>query len=91
MAGNPVALENIVAFGRVAGDERTIGHWKIVIVISGPIIPGQSGGAVYNKDHELVGISVGLALFPIGYTGSATGYGFAVSGREICTLLARPA
>lgn len=89
MAGNPVALENIVAFGRVAGDERAIGHWKSVIVISGPIIPGQSGGAVYNQSHELIGISVGLALFPVGYSGSATGYGFAVPGRTLCELTAR--
>lgn len=89
MAGNPVSLENIVAFGRVAGEEREMAHWKSVFVISGPIIPGQSGGAVYNKDHELVGISVGLALFPIGFTGSATGYGFAVPGRTLCQLLAR--
>lgn len=89
MAGNPVALENIVGFGRVAGDERSIGHWKSVFVISGPVIPGQSGGAVYNKDHELIGISVGLALFPVGIAGSATGYGFAVGGRTLCQLLAR--
>lgn len=89
MAGNPVALEDIVGFGRIAGDEREIGHWKSVIVISGPIIPGQSGGAVYNKDHELIGISVGLALFPVGFSGSATGYGFAVPGATLCQLLAK--
>lgn len=89
MAGNPVALEDIVGFGRIAGDEREIGHWKSVIVISGPIIPGQSGGAVYNKDHELIGISVGLALFPVGFSGSATGYGFAVPGRTLCQLMAK--
>lgn len=89
MAGNPVALEDIVGFGRIAGDEREIGHWKSVIVISGPIIPGQSGGAVYNKYHELIGISVGLALFPVGFSGSATGYGFAVPGATLCQLLAR--
>lgn len=89
MAGNPVGLEEIIAFGRVAGDSRAIGDWKSVFVISGPVIPGQSGGAVYDKDHNLVGISVGLALFPIGYTGSATGYGFAVGGDVLCQLLAR--
>ena len=91
MAGNPVALEDIVAFGRVAGDERSIGHWKSVIVVAGPVIPGQSGGAVYNKDHELIGISVGLALFPVGFSGSATGYGFVVPAPVLCTLLARTA
>lgn len=91
MAGNPVALEDIIAFGRVAGESRSIGHWKSVFVISGPVIPGQSGGAVYDKDHNLVGISVGLALFPVGFSGSATGYGFAVGGDVLCELLARPA
>lgn len=89
MAGNPVALDNIIAFGRVAGDVRSIGDWKSVFVISGPVIPGQSGGAVYDKDHNLVGISVGLALFPVGFSGSATGYGFAVPGSDLCQILAR--
>lgn len=89
LAGNPMALEDIVAFGRIAGDEREVGRWKSVFVVSGPIIPGQSGGAVYNMDHELIGISVGLALFPIGFSGSASGYGFVVPGRVLCELLAR--
>lgn len=91
LAGNPVALEDIVAFGRIAGDARAIGHWKSVVVVSGPVIPGQSGGAMYNKDHDLIGISVGLALFPVGFSGSATGYGFAVPGPVLCELLARSA
>jgi S1-C subfamily serine protease len=91
MAGNPVALDNIIAFGKVAGDRRSMGHWTSVFIISGPVIPGQSGGAVYDKDHNLIGISVGLMLFPVGFSGSATGYGFAVDGQTICTLLARAA
>lgn len=91
MAGNPVELEDIVAFGRVAGDERAIGHWKSVIVVAGPVIPGQSGGAVYNKDRELIGIAVGLVLFPVGFSGSATGYGLVVPGPTLCQLLSRAA
>jgi len=90
LAGNPTALEDIVGFGRIAGDERPLAHWKSVLVVSGPVIPGQSGGAVYNKDHELIGISVGVSLWPISpMSATATGYGFIVPGRVICELLAR--
>lgn len=91
MAGNPLALEDIVAFGKVAGDERPMAHWKNVFIVSGPVIPGQSGGAVYNKDHELIGISVGVAMWPLSpFAATATGYGFVVpTGDTICELLAR--
>lgn len=91
MAGNPMALEDIIAFGKVAGDERVMAHWKNVFVVSGPVIPGQSGGAVYNKDHELIGISVGVAMWPLTpFAATTTGYGFVVpTGSTICELLAR--
>jgi S1-C subfamily serine protease len=91
LAGNPMALEDIVGFGKVAGDERKMAHWNNVFVVSGPVIPGQSGGAVYNKDHELIGISVGVALWPLSpFAATTTGYGFVVpTGSTICELLAR--
>lgn len=89
LAGNPVGLEFIRAFGRIAGEEREIGPWKSVVVVSAPTIPGQSGGAVYNSQGEVVGITVGLSLMPLGFAASTTGYGFVVPGSTICQLLAR--
>lgn len=92
LAGNPVVLDDIVAFGKIAGDERAIAHWKSVVVVSGPVIPGQSGGAMYNKDHELIGISVGIAMWPLSpFAATATGYGFVVPSPTICELLSRSA
>lgn len=89
IVGNPLMMDGITAFGRIAGAESNIGPWKKVLVISGPMMPGQSGGAIYNSAHELVGISVGLATWPQGFIASPTGYGMIVSGRVVCYLLAR--
>lgn len=89
LTGNPMALEAITAFGRIASEEVAIGSWKSVLVVSGPTIPGQSGGAVYNEAHEVVGITVGLMGVQLGMFPSASGYGTIVPSSTICTLLGR--
>lgn len=90
LTGNPMMLEDITSFGRIAGDERTLEHWKSVLVVSAPTIPGQSGGAVYNEKHEIVGITVGMMALPIGpFSASVTGYGTIVPSKTICGLLGR--
>ena len=89
MVGNPLSLEKITAFGRIAGDELKIGHWDSVMVVSGPVIPGQSGGAAYNSKGEVVGVTVGLPMWPAGFVALPTGYGFLVAGPKLCQLLAR--
>lgn len=88
--GNPVILDNISAWGRIAGEERKLGSWKSVLVVDAQIIPGQSGGAVYDYKHDLIGIEVGLVMLPLPtFSTTATGYGLVVSGKSVCELLAR--
>lgn len=88
MAGNPMTLEFIRTFGKVAGEERAWLHWSNVQVISAPSIPGQSGGPVYDKDKEVVGVFVGLQLVP-SFVMVPTGYGVMIPSRVVCELLAR--
>lgn len=89
MVGNPMALEGITAFGRVAGSAQELAHWKSVIIVSGPSIPGQSGGPVYNEAHEVVGITVGLMGVNLGMFPSVSGYGSVVPMSAVCGLLAK--
>lgn len=90
VAGNPLILENITAYARVAGNERKLGKWRSVIVVDGATVPGQSGGPAYNKANEVVGITVGVVLWPQSpFAAVTTGYGTVVPGKAVCELLAR--
>lgn len=87
--GNPTIMEFVSATGKIAGLGRKIGFWERVQVVDITILPGQSGGPVYDKDGKLVGITVGVATFGMGWSASPTGFGFIVPGSAVCKLLAR--
>jgi S1-C subfamily serine protease len=87
--GNPTIMEFVSATGKIAGAGRKIGFWERVQVVDITILPGQSGGPVYDASGKLVGITVGVATFGMGWSASPTGFGFVVPGKAICPLLAR--
>ncbi|MBB2818976.1 UNVERIFIED_ORG: serine protease Do [Rhizobium esperanzae] len=99
--GNPLGMEFIASFGRVAGTGRTTGPWKRVIVADMTTVMGQSGGGVFANDGRVVGINVGVTLAPLKsgkdaagadtYTPTMTGFGFVVPASVVCDLLARRA
>lgn len=90
--GNPVDVEFTRHWGRVAGGERSIGPWGSLLVTDITTVPGQSGGPVMNDDGEVVGITVGVMMVPMGFAGASyVGVGFIVPGKTICNLLARGA
>src|SRR5690606_33802673 len=87
--GNPLAMEFITVWGKIAGKQTEFGPWKSVVITDIATVPGQSGGGVYDQDGNLVGVTVGVALAHVGYTPSIVGLGYIVSGRTVCNLLAR--
>lgn len=87
--GNPTIMEFVSATGRIAGAGRKIGFWERVQVVDITILPGQSGGPVYDVGGKLVGITVGVATYGMGWAAAPTGFGFVVPGKSICQLLAR--
>jgi S1-C subfamily serine protease len=87
--GNPLKIEFVAAYGKIAGDPRETGPWKSVYVTDITTVMGQSGGPVFTDNGDLIGITVGVMAAPIGFSGSLVGYGYVVPSTEVCGLLAR--
>lgn len=87
--GNPLKIEFVAAYGKIAGEPRETGPWKSVYVTDITTVMGQSGGPVYADNGDLIGITVGVMAAPIGFSGSLVGYGYVVPSTAVCELLAR--
>ncbi|MEZ2132445.1 MULTISPECIES: S1C family serine protease [unclassified Sinorhizobium] len=87
--GNPLSLEFVSAFGRIAGGNRSLGPWKSVLVTDITTVPGQSGGGVFDADGNLIGITVGVLNAQVGLGVSLTGFGAIVPSQAICDLMGR--
>ena len=78
--GSPYDLRSTITAGIVSAKGRSIpnydGQFKIesFIQTDAAVNPGNSGGALVNKNGELVGVNTAI----ISQTGSYTGYSFAV-------------
>lgn len=70
--GNPANQEFISTWGRVSGPAIDT-PWKVAIVADITIVPGMSGGGLFDEADRLVGILVGTmarglgGIVPVGY------------------------
>ena len=87
--GNPLKIEFVAAYGKIAGEPRETGPWKSVYVTDITTVMGQSGGGTFADNGDLIGITVGVMAAQVGLSGSLVGYGFVVPSADICGLLAR--
>lgn len=87
--GNPLGIEFVAAYGKIAGEPRETGPWKSVYVTDITTVMGQSGGGTFADNGDLIGITVGVMAAPIGASGSLVGYGFVVPSTAVCELMGR--
>lgn len=88
--GNPMSFKFLTYRGYVASSARfTNQAWKDAIVLDIGGAMGISGGPVFDRDGDVVGIYVGVGVAPVGFGGSLFNTGIAVPSTVICMLMGR--
>lgn len=85
--GNPSQFDDLVFRGFINGKPRDVGPWKNAVPADLTIIPGMSGGALYDTSGKVIGINVGTGVVPMGFVASWARIGVVVSGKTVCGLL----
>ncbi|MCD1644175.1 S1 family peptidase [Aurantimonas coralicida] len=88
--GNPLGLEGISTWGRIAGKAQAAGPWRNVLITDMATIPGMSGGGVYDMGGRLIGITVGAMTWGTSpMSRGLSGIGYIVPGESLCLLMGR--
>jgi len=91
LIGNPMSLNFITSWGRIAGEPQfdITPMWHRIIPVDASIVPGMSGGAVLDQRDQLRGIVVGTMTWRSGYSRSLTGMSYIVAGEDICIMMSK--
>lgn len=89
--GNPLHLEYITTWGRVARLSQTQSQWRHAFIADISVDAGMSGGALTDNAGQIVGIVVGGVGSP-SFMGGFVPHGFAiiVPASTVCFLMGRP-
>lgn len=87
--GSPLRTEFTKFWGHANGAPMKFGPWGEVFSMDMTVLPGISGGPIFDKSGNVVGIAVGVAMLPLGMSNSVTGIGYGVPTSTVCKLLAR--
>lgn len=88
--GNPLAFDFTSYRGFISGSRREISRWKSAVPADITIVPGISGGGVYDNRGYLIAIAVGTAAHRMGMmSASLVPIGVLVPGKAICDLMGR--
>lgn len=83
--GNPLELHFVRVWGRVSTGVAAHYPWKQSLIVNMVSVPGMSGGGVFDKAGNLIGITVGVAT--LRQTDFALGY--VVPVQAACELLGK--
>jgi serine protease Do len=87
--GNPLSLEFVHTYGKVAGGVRKAGDIEETFVASLAVAPGMSGGPVFDARGRLIGLVSALMMWRDVMTAAPLAVSFIVPGKTICGLLGR--
>lgn len=87
--GSPLHDEFLYLPGVIAGLPVKLGAFESVSRATIPVTSGNSGGAVFGDDGDVIGIVAAIAVSDLGGTPSQTGLAYFVPGNVICGLLGR--
>lgn len=92
--GNPLNIEFVSSSGKISGDARPTDQHKTVYITDMTTVMGMSGGGVFDRYGDLVGVTSAVAIAPIqtgpkAWSPSLTGFGMAVPSSAVCVLMGR--
>ena len=89
--GNPANEEFIYSSGHIASaKEKKRGNKESLVSLDLTIIPGNSGGALYNKQNEVVGLVIAILPYSVNrISHQLTGFSYAVPSNVICNLMGK--
>lgn len=85
--GNPLGNEFIKTFGHVGGLDRSNKTWENIFLADITAAQGMSGGPVFNKFNQVIGVVVGAPLQNIRGSSAFVGLTYIVPSKEICKTL----
>jgi len=84
--GNPLMFEFTSMVGHVSsGIAKTIGRWRSAVPVDAVVLPGMSGGGLFDSAGSLIAINVGTLT--MGPFGALTGVGVVVPASVACELM----
>lgn len=85
--GSPLSARWVISHLQVASARQWHESVPNGIVVQGALEPGQSGGAVYNMDGEIVGLVHVAFIVPLGIIPNLSGFSGVFSATKICGTL----
>lgn len=92
--GNPLGLEFVAAYGKIAGAPRKVGG-RLSYVTDMTTVMGQSGSAVF-ANGKVIGVTSAVMTAPLQvpgregvYVPSLVGFGYVVPSTLVCEMIAK--